>query len=356
MSAKIPVCVTGVGGGGVGEQIIKALLLADTPYYIVGTDTNAYSAGFFLVDYPAVLPHASQSDYIPRLLEVCKKRHVKAIFPGSELELKILSAHRELIANEGIVLFVNSQKVIDACLDKLATFAQLDGLGFNVPTFKCVESLEDIELLSYPQVFKPAVGGGGSVDTLIIQNAEEALLFCQYLLNIYPKFIAQEYIGSAETEYTACVLSDLDGNFINSIVLHRDLSSALSRRIRVPNRTSRKDLGENLIISSGISQGKIGSYPVVAGSCKEIARTLDSRGPLNIQCRVMNEKVWVFEINPRFSGTTTMRAMVGFNEPDILVRKHLLDQDITQGFEYKYGVFKRRLTECLCEESTASIS
>ena len=34
----------------------------------------------------------------------------------------------------------------------------------------------------------------------------------------------------------------------------------------------------------------------------------------------------MFEINPRFSGTTSLRAMVGYNEPDVLIRHHVLGE------------------------------
>ncbi|GAG21532.1 unnamed protein product, partial [marine sediment metagenome] len=33
---KVPVMVTGIGGGGHGEQIVKALRMASTPYEIIG--------------------------------------------------------------------------------------------------------------------------------------------------------------------------------------------------------------------------------------------------------------------------------------------------------------------------------
>ncbi len=34
----------------------------------------------------------------------------------------------------------------------------------------------------------------------------------------------------------------------------------------------------------------------------------------------------MFDIHPRFSGTTPIRASVGFNEPDLLLRNHLFDE------------------------------
>ena len=42
---RVSVMVTGVGGGGHGEQILKALRLAPTRYEIVGGDMSPVSSG-----------------------------------------------------------------------------------------------------------------------------------------------------------------------------------------------------------------------------------------------------------------------------------------------------------------------
>jgi carbamoyl-phosphate synthase large subunit len=180
---------------------------------------------------------------------------------------------------------------------------------------------------------------------LIAQSKEELFAFCKYLLDIYPEFIAQEYIGTPDEEYTACVLTSLEGEYINSIAVKRMILSSLGNRMKVKNRTGRKDLGDMLAISSGISQGEIGKFDKITEQCKEIALKLKSKGPLNIQCRFVNGKVYVFEINPRYSGTTSLRAMVGFNEPDIMIRKHLLGEHIDVDFKFENGYILRGLDE-----------
>ncbi|HLC15017.1 MAG TPA: hypothetical protein VJL89_02170 [Thermodesulfovibrionia bacterium] len=86
---KVNVMVTGVGGGGHGEQILKALRLADTEYEIVGSDMSALSKGLQEVDHPYILPPASDNLYINSLLAVCRRHRVQALFHGSEPELKV---------------------------------------------------------------------------------------------------------------------------------------------------------------------------------------------------------------------------------------------------------------------------
>jgi len=137
----------------------------------------------------------------------------------------------------------------------------------------------------------------------------------------------------------------MDGQYINSIAVKRMLTGQLSIRTSVANTTGRRELGPRLVISSGISQGEIDRFPEVAETCQAIAKAIGAKGPVNIQCRVVNRVVQVFEINPRFSGTTSLRAMVGYNEPDVLVRKHLLHETVPVGFPYGKGLILRNLTE-----------
>jgi len=194
-------------------------------------------------------------------------------------------------------------------------------------------------------VVKPSVGGGGSANVFIAQTRDELLAFGTHLLTIYPRFVVQEYVGTPEDEYTVGVLFSQDGSFLNSIAVKRVLGTALSTRARVSNRTARTELGPVLLISSGVSQGRIGHWPEVTGQCEVIAKALKPCGPVNIQCRLVNGKVVVFEINPRFSGTTSMRAMVGYNEPDVLIRKDVFGENIAERFEYREGTIMRALSE-----------
>ena len=338
--------VTGIGGGGHGEQILKALRMAPTQYEIVGGDMSPISSGLVTVDHPYVLPPAGDADYIAALLAVCRKHKVRALFHGSEPELRVMSEHRDEINASGIFLPINPRDVIDTCMDKVQTMEMLKALGFSVPAFQRVRNLEDaLAFGPLPAVLKPSVGGGGSASTTIVQSKDELRCAAAQMLTIFPEFLIQAYVGTVDQEYTVGVLNDMDGSFLNSIAVKRAILSSLSNSLKTRNRTSDTSLGPILAISSGVSQGEIGRFPQVTRPCEELAEVLRAKGPLNIQCRFVNGKVVVFEINPRFSGTTSLRAMVGFNEPDTLIRRHVLGQEIAKRFPYRSGIIMRGLSE-----------
>jgi carbamoyl-phosphate synthase large subunit len=139
----------------------------------------------------------------------------------------------------------------------------------------------------------------------------------------------------------------MEGALLHSIAVRRMILSGLSNRFKTANRSGKAGLGAVLAISSGVSQGDVGPFPEVTEPCERIAKALAATGAINIQCRVMDGKVYVFEINPRFSGTTSLRAMVGYNEPDLLIRKHVLKEEVAPRFPYQSGRIVRGLSEVL---------
>ncbi len=64
---------------------------------------------------------------------------------------------------------------------------------------------------------------------------------------------------------------------------------------------------------------------VVAAS-EAIATRLKARGSLNVQLRIHDGAAVCLEINARFSGTTGMRARLGFNDVEFTLRHYLFNE------------------------------
>ncbi len=347
----IRVLVTAIGGGGHGDQILKALRLApEGRYMIFGADANSRCSQASLVEHFVTLPLARDPGYMQLLLRTCKELGIQALFHGCEPELRLFAENCKLIRDAGIFLPINDPALISLCMDKSKANERLTELGFAAPRYVDVTNERELDEIDwFPVVVKPTVGGGGSANVFLAQNGSELKGLAAYLGlgSTTSGFMIQEYVGTPDQEFTVGVLHDLDGHYINSIAVRRHLSSGLSVRTSMINRTGRAELGERLVISSGVSQGDIGRYQDVTRQCREIADRLGSRGPLNFQCRFVDGKVRIFEINPRFSGTTSLRAMVGLNEPDILVRRHLLGHNVGEDAPYRDGTIFRSLVETL---------
>lgn len=340
---KIKVLIAGVGGGCHGLEIMKALRVSSIQYYICGVDMSKQSLGFLKADTSYVVPPAFNDEYIPTILDICEKERIQVIFHGSEPDIEVLSENRETFEERGIFLPLNSREVIDTCLNKKKTFIFLKHKGITIPKTVAVGSKKDIDAIDFlPAVIKPYIGGGGSNNAFIAQDKEELVLFCEYVLKHGRKPIVQQYIGSSDNEYTVGVLSDRAGNIISTVALKRYILSGLSNRLKVASICNRDEV---LAISSGVSQGEIVNEPELLDKCRQIALTLRSTGPINIQCRFVNNTVYPFEINPRFSGTTYMRALAGVNEPDLLIRMYVLKETIPENIIAKEGLVLRELVE-----------
>jgi len=346
------ILVTAIGGGGHGDQVRKALQMAEPKgYQIIGADANPNCHQRQLVDSFEQLPLASDGQYLDAIVEVCRKRSIDVLFHGCEPEMRVISRNRKRFEDLGIMLGMNSSSVIELCSDKFQTARVISKLGMFVPRTETIsvvnsETLAKIDYL--PVVVKPAKDGGGSSRVLLAQTRDQLAMALGYLGLAYPssEFIVQEYIGTPQSEFTVGILHDHRGEYIGGIGLRRDLTSSLSVRERVQNVSSKRFLGDWLVVSSGVSQGLLDSFPEVVEPCRRVAEAVGSRGPLNFQCRIHRNEIGIFEINPRLSGTTSLRAMVGFNEPDLMIRRiRLGEQELDKTKPNLPSLISRQLIE-----------
>jgi carbamoyl-phosphate synthase large subunit len=186
-----------------------------------------------------------------------------------------------------------------------------------------------------PCIVKPAVASGGSAFVFFAKDRDEAHIYCTYLRNNGRIPVAQEYLSEENGEFTVGVLSMPDGSCAGAIALKRSFNSKLSVSMR----------GEDFLISSGYSQGRIDEYPEVCAAATLIAKRLGSSGPLNVQGRFSADGIFMpFEINPRFSASTFLRTLAGFNEVDFFTRS-TLGLELKARLNIQPGWYLRTLSE-----------
>ncbi len=199
------------------------------------------------------------------------------------------------------------------CSDKAMLFDRLREIGVvELPWTARVASVDEfraIEDLPHTCVVKPATDSGGSSFVFVATSAIEVETYVRLLTSSGRSAVIQEYIPEDEGEFTIGVLSLPDGSIAGSIALQRLFHAKLSE-------LSRSSAG---LISSGYSQGLIADFPNLRSQAERLAVSLGSVGPLNVQARVRNGVLITFEINPRFSASTYLRSLAGFNEVDALL-------------------------------------
>ena len=299
--------IAGVGGASLGTEIAKALRLGGR-FRVSGCDISRTAYGLHSGDFDQTR-HVDRTRYVAGVIDACHSCGARWLIPGGEEPMVLLSAARDELMAAGIDLVGNLPAVVDLLSDKQRTFDALDRFGIAIPKTAPADSDESIKSVGFPCVVKPATGSGGSASVFLATDRDEAAIYARYIRsNGYPP-VAQEYLDAQEGEFTVGVLSLPDAHVAGSIALRRSLDAKLSVAYR----------GRGGVISSGYSQGFIDEFPEICQTAENIAAAIGSCGPINVQGRVRGGRLIPFEINPRFSASTYLRALAGFNEVDLLL-------------------------------------
>lgn len=302
------VLIAGIGGASLGTELLKCLKMADR-YEVLGCDISELAFGHFQDGFTRTFV-VDRDNYVDSVRDICLREHIDCLIPGAEQPMVLLSQAFDVFSSENVKLVGNSRHIVELFSDKAKTFELLFGHGFNIPLTKVINSADDLDSMVYPCIVKPVMGSGGSDFVYWAADRDEANVYVHHLWKNGRTPIAQEYIPHHEGEFTVGVLSSPEGELISSIALRRVFHNKLSILWK----------GGNGLISSGYTQGFIEDFPEVRQTAEEIASAVDSRGPINVQGRMKEGVFYPFEINPRFSASTYLRAMAGFNEVDIFLR------------------------------------
>ena len=279
---KIPVLVTGVGGG-VGQSIIKSL--QSTDYRVVGVDSEELATGLYAVKSGYKGHYANSRFFISRLLEICKIEKCRLLFVGHDIELKAIAENIDLFKSIGTIPIVSSTKAIEISDDKLSTCEFLKSNGFIVPETHQFHKT-DINSIIFPVILKPQRGGARSRKTYIANSINEFKIFSQLIDK--DNCVVQEYI---EGDEFTCGSITFDGKCRGVIAMRRTLRDGDTYKAFVDQD------------------------PNVINTVQRAVEALKPLGPCNIQLRLRTGIPIIFEINARCSGTTGARTLAGFNEP-----------------------------------------
>ena len=291
----------GILGAGslIGQGVIKSLRESSLDLRIVGLDYFPTAVGLYWTDESVVLPdvlsdEVTEADYLATMKNEIVAHGIEILLVGIDFDLPRLAAARDEIESEtGCKVVVSSPEVIEIGDDKWATHEFLKKHGLPRP-----KSLVDfgkldefVERVGFPLIVKPRRGAR----SIGVSFVEDRVALDLALANAANPPIVQEAVGSLGEEYTAGAVV-MDGVCTGAIVLKRDL----------------RDGNTNRAYAS--------SNPELEQMVRDVAEKLQPYGPANLQFRIGENGPAIFEINARFSGTTVMRAMVGFNEVEAVIR------------------------------------
>jgi carbamoyl-phosphate synthase large subunit len=326
----------------VAHGIIKSLKLANSlpdprvSYRIISADMSPEAVGLYRSDLGLLVPPISSPDYVDSIIQICKNESVHAIFIGADEELQLMASSEERIESEtGAIVITNPIDVISTCKDKWETMEFLRKNNLPHPRSALPQNKEQfLRESSFPVIVKPREGHG-SLHLYIAKSREEVEKDISEIKKFGWRPMIQEYVPTDNLEFTIGVTVDKEGKYVmSSIAMKRTLKDGQTYKAFIDD------------------------YPDIRKMAELVALRLRARGPVNIQGRLSEDKLKIFEINPRFSGSCPLRAVAKVNEPDIVFRNQVLDEKITLK-EYRkmvcfrywnevyvpFGVFERAANE-----------
>ncbi|MFQ7469748.1 GNAT family N-acetyltransferase [Amedibacillus dolichus] len=275
-------------------------------------NSSAISPAFLVADKAVVTPLIYDDEYIPFLLEYCQKNCITAVISLFDIDLPILSKHRDDFEKIGTTVVVSDYETVEVCNDKWKTFCYLSKHGFDVPaTFisldEAISSLAQGKI-SYPVMVKPR-WGMGSIAVFEAENEEELRIFyaktTRNIQNTYLKYesamdieksvLIQEKLKGQE--YGLDVINNLDCKYVTTIA-----------KMKYAMRSGETDCAVTV------------DSPDLKQLGKKLSNVMHHRANLDVDVFVTEDKCYVLEMNARFGGGYPFSHMAGVNLPLAIIK------------------------------------
>ena len=306
-------------GSLVGYNVLDVLEGRRQDLQIIGTNSIETDSNVYRCDKAYYVPSTknNNTDFVNRLLEIQSIEQPDLIIPCRDDDIGVLSRLRTHNPEFTNICLCGSEKSVGMMLDKWLTFkfTSSHNLPFAASALPNPDSDNSevnnlIKEYGFPLLAKPR-DGYASLGVFIISNEKQLgealkkknILIQQYLSN--PKVLEELYIrfqnegvplffSLEEEKHSIQTFVHRDGNIGEIFCTLHKMVSGRSLRVEKINNDTLKDIGLRYAKAMA-SEGWV--------------------GPLNIQCQLQQSGEYVaYELNGRFTGATSARYYLGFDE------------------------------------------
>ncbi len=305
--------VTGMGSP-LGQNIYKALKMSTLPLQIYLFDIYPFSMTLVLGEQPVICPPARHPDYLDQLIAFLNREAIDIVFFGTEVEPCIIAPHLDRLRRETPTHFIlNDDEVFQIANDKLLTARFLHEAGLDSPASAdagdeaAVQAL--VDKTGFPLIVKPRHGSAarGLTRVKTMDTLRPLML---------PGYVVQECLLPDDEEYTVGIYRCRNGFVASATTIHRHLEFGLTYK------------------------GIVISEPAIEAYAVQVVEALGAVASCNVQLRLTARGPVAFEVNPRFSSTTPIRAHFGVNEPEFAIREYVLGEELDRHTAREGGVLR----------------
>jgi carbamoyl-phosphate synthase large subunit len=237
-----------------------------------------------------IVPKVNNTNFENEISKIILDNNIDFYVPLIDEEIiKAIKISKKL----GIKVLSPSENFVKLCLNKYNLMNLLNEKKISTIKTKYMNLYNDE--FNYPIFLKPNVGRG-SRGIRKINNKEEKEAY--FILEKYKKneVLVQPHIEGVE--YTVSVTV----NNLNEIIAIIPKLVFTKEGITKHAQSIKNDLIEK--------------------KCKEIVKKLKPCGSFNVQLKLINNEIFIFEINPRFSTTLVLSVASGVNEIDLVIQNY----------------------------------
>ena len=262
---------------------------------MVVTDNSVYAPAPAFADVCYRVPLITDPEYIPTILEICKKENINAVTTLIDPEISILASHRKEFEELGVEVLAPYEETAKLCFDKYEMYKYLTEKGIN--TVKTYGSFADFDKdykegkINLPVFVKPRTGSG-SVGARKVDTYE----LLKEVTEKDPGLIIQELMTGKDMD--ADVYVDTISHEVIAIFSKKKISTTIG--------------GANKTIS--FKDEKLFEF------AKKALEVFKFNGPLDMDLFYQDGEYYLSEINPRFGGAYLHAYGAGVDFPSFIYR------------------------------------
>lgn len=297
---------------------------------VVCANMFPHSPGMYVADTAVVTPPSWNKDYVPTIIDICKKFKINLLFSLHDLDVFVLSKHIKRLKEIGVFPVLPSEEWGRISLDKYECTRTLQSFGFHVPwtsiNLEKTEVLINEKKIFFPLIVKSRMGFGSQGFKICYSVNELKLAYEDALQNIKSSGVG-DFIripdgegvliqqGIFGKEYCIDIVNDLSGRYACSLMV--EIHSM---------RAGESDMATTV-------------DPVLAGDLPvKFSQMTSHVGAWGIDCLEDQGVFRIIDINPRFTGDYPFHQLAGANIPAALLAwSQGLDAD-AMWLEEEFGV------------------
>lgn len=284
---------------------------------IIGSDLVNTAPALKFCDKSELVCRIDNDDYIPMLLDICKRESVNVLIPTIDTDLLKLSKSKSKFEAIGTKVFIASVDKVKLCRDKRYTADYFISLGLKSPI--PVDDYLKYDM-GFPAFIKPK-DGSSSIDAYKVNNLEELEAYSKQI----DDYIVQPFISGRE--YTIDIFCDYKGDPV--FITPRERLAVRSGEVLKTRITQDKQMIEEM---------------------KILLNDYKPSGPITVQL-IQDKQTgdnYYIEINPRFGGGAPLSIKAGADSAQATIKLLNGEKISYQNNAAKDGLIFSRFDQSIC--------